>query len=89
MKRVTNRFERGSGLFTCRVCSRKTRSTGRGDNENCRLCVECFELAGIENSFMDGHGDANMLTEATRLFRELEQHGVSNPQRLFDIPDSI
>lgn len=50
-----NRFERRSGCYACRVCTRMTRSTGRGDNENVGLCVECFEVAGIENEVMDGH----------------------------------
>ena len=47
-----NRFGTG-GCFTCRSCSRKTRDTGRGDNEGCQLCVECFELSGIENEISD------------------------------------
>lgn len=51
--RVRNRFERGSGCYTCRSCGRKTRSTGRGDNELIQLCEECYELAGIENMISD------------------------------------
>ncbi len=49
----TNRFARGSGMYACRCCNRNTRSTGRGDNENAKLCVECFELAGYENLLSD------------------------------------
>jgi hypothetical protein len=54
MNRPRNRFERGSGMYECRCCTRKTRSTGNGDNENVRLCVDCFDLAGYENMVSDG-----------------------------------
>lgn len=50
-----NRFERGSGCFTCRCCGRKTRSTGRGDNEHAELCAQCFDAAGSENNHLDNH----------------------------------
>lgn len=49
-----NRFMRGTGCFTCNRCGRKTRSTGRGDNENVGLCRECYDLCGIENEISDG-----------------------------------
>lgn len=54
--KTTNRFARGSGLYTCRVCGRKTRSTGRGDNEMIELCAECYDLGGEENSLSDYGG---------------------------------
>lgn len=54
--RPANRFERGSGMYACRLCGRNTRSTGRGDNEGVRLCEECFELAGEENHLSDNGG---------------------------------
>ena len=46
----------GGGVFSCAVCGRRTRATGRGDNEHVTLCVECFDLAGEFNSLSDnGH----------------------------------
>lgn len=49
-------FVKGGGsVYTCRVCKRKTRPTGTGDNDDVRLCVDCFDLAGEENHFAD-HG---------------------------------
>lgn len=51
--RVANRFEKGSAVYACRCCGRNTRSTGRGDNELVRLCAECYDLAGEENSLSD------------------------------------
>jgi hypothetical protein len=47
-------FEKGTGCYECGVCGKKTRSTGNGDNENAKLCVECWEKAGDENAVMDG-----------------------------------
>jgi hypothetical protein len=63
-----NRFQRGSGCYTCDSCKRQTRSTGRGDNENCALCAECFEIAGLENEISD-HGDPD-----GKLAAEIEQY---------------
>lgn len=51
-----SQFQRGSGCYTCAVCRRRTRSTGRGDNEHVGLCEECYEVAGLENEIAD-HGD--------------------------------
>lgn len=55
-KKAGNRFARGSGCYTCSSCGKKTRSTGRGDNENCGVCVKCFDNGGLENQHSDeGH----------------------------------
>lgn len=53
--RQANRFGRGSGVYVCESCTRKTRQTG-GDNDSLRLCEECYEIAGLENAISD-HGD--------------------------------
>lgn len=53
MARVANRFERGSGVYACGCCGRSTRSTGRGDNELVKMCAECYDLGGEENSLSD------------------------------------
>ncbi len=49
----TNRFVKGSAIYTCRICERRTRQTGRGDNELVGLCGECYDLAGEENHLSD------------------------------------
>ncbi len=49
-----NRFQRGSGCYTCSSCKKKTRATGRGDNEHAGLCAECYDRAGDENAVSDG-----------------------------------
>lgn len=51
--RNNSHFARGSGVYDCRVCGHKTRSTGRGDNENVLLCADCFDLGGEENHLSD------------------------------------
>lgn len=47
-------FVKGGGTtYTCRCCKRVTRPTGTGDNDGVRLCEECYDLAGEENSLSD------------------------------------
>lgn len=58
-----SRFSRGSGCYTCRCCGRKTRATGNNDNEHIRLCVECYDIGGIENGISDGHYEGQELIE--------------------------
>lgn len=50
-----NRFQKGSGVFTCRTCKHNTRDTG-GDNTDVRLCSLCWDLAGEENHILDTGG---------------------------------
>jgi hypothetical protein len=52
MKR--NRFQKGSGCYTCQSCKRKTRDTGGGAVNN-GLCDYCYEEAGLQNSLDDGN----------------------------------
>ncbi len=51
--KTANRFVRGQSVYTCRCCKRKTRQTGRGDNDGVQLCAECYDLAGEENHLSD------------------------------------
>lgn len=51
---MANRFKRGSGCYTCVDCGKRTRATGRGDNEHVKLCEDCYDRAGDENSVADG-----------------------------------
>lgn len=46
------RFQKGSGVYTCRMCSHNTRDSG-GDGAGVRLCDICYELAGEDNSISD------------------------------------
>jgi hypothetical protein len=66
-----NRFQKGSGIYNCENCKRATRATGGNDNEHLRLCVECYNIAGLENQLADSHEiDAEPIRNA---IRNLEQ----------------
>lgn len=44
-------FQRGSATYPCGCCGRTTRNTG--DEGSVRLCRDCFDLAGLENTISD------------------------------------
>jgi len=50
-----NRFEKGSGVYVCACCGKKTRATDQ-DSAGVGLCHLCYEVAGFENMHSDdGH----------------------------------
>ena len=49
-QRRHSHFQRGSGVFDCAVCGRRTRISTQGVDH---LCPECYDLAGEENSLSD------------------------------------
>jgi hypothetical protein len=47
---------RGSGIFKCNCCGRKTRYTG--EQAMCsEMCPDCWELAGLYNEYQDGESE--------------------------------
>lgn len=49
-------FHRGSGVFTCTSCGRRTRNSAAamcGALGFEKMCEECYELAGIYNTFQN------------------------------------
>lgn len=75
-----SKFQRGSGCYTCQACGRKTRATGRNENEHVGLCAPCYDLAGIENDISD-HGETPaLLAEAARLRSLISSHSTGNGQ---------
>lgn len=70
-------FTKRSTTYNCGVCKRLTRSTGRGDNENVQLCIECYEVAGIENGINDGHYEGDELIKAEEDIKRLNAIIVS------------
>jgi len=62
-------FQRGSAVFTCECCGRRTRKTGVQYCSS-RTCPQCFELAGMENIILDSCGTAAELAgERDRLIK--------------------
>jgi hypothetical protein len=85
MRKSTQNFGVG-GAYICRCCKRKTRSTDRGDNEEVRLCEECYELSGIENSFSDGDGTPAYAAEAADLLKSCIAKGGKTSKEDWSIP---
>ena len=53
------RFQKGSGVYTCEICGKKTRSTGRGDCDLANLCEKCYDKLSVENAIADGRRTKN------------------------------
>lgn len=50
-----NRFSRGSGVYSCGCCGKRTRDTGLGEVD-AQLCADCWDRAGLENEHSDTDG---------------------------------
>lgn len=60
-----NRFTRGTGVFQCRKCARKTREVG--DGASAGMCDDCYELCVFENradNQADNQSDNTKLQES-------------------------
>lgn len=53
----TNGFKKGTGAYSCEICTRMTRDTGVG-SIGCRMCPNCWEIAGFYNEMTDYGVDA-------------------------------
>jgi hypothetical protein len=73
--RTANRFVKGSSVYACNCCDRKTRQTGRGDNEFLKLCAECFDLGGVENEICDSGSTPALEAEAEALRKKIIAKG--------------
>lgn len=56
-KFATRMFNHNSATYSCGCCQRRTRETGLGEAA-LDLCAFCYEIAGLENSYADGHINA-------------------------------
>lgn len=79
--RQANRFERGSGCFTCESCTRKTRATG-GDNDDLKVCAECYEINGIINQISDAAPTGEELVNLQDEIKRLQEVIVSKGGKL-------
>lgn len=74
---MRRRFARGSGVYTCRVCHRRTRDT-QGE-AGCELCRNCYNLGGLENQVNDSadrRAEAGLVAdEVASEISDLERRG--------------
>lgn len=54
MARKNDKFQKGSGSYTCTSCGKRTRETGKGEGD-LGLCAYCYLSAEIDNGMSDGH----------------------------------
>lgn len=47
-----SKFQRGTGVYTCTVCGRRTRETDQ-DAASLKQCAQCYEIGGLENLVAD------------------------------------
>lgn len=84
-RQTTNsRFQRGSGVYTCRICKHQTRDTG-GDGASVGSCDICYELAGEENHISDSGGKTyGSQANVQALLKALDQRsGAGTARRIF------
>ncbi len=55
MANDNRRFQRGTAVYLCGICRKKTRETGECES-GCGLCRSCYEAEGLRNEHNDsGH----------------------------------
>jgi len=57
---LKSKFERGSSVYKCDYCGKRTRNTGRGEYQDWTgggICGRCYEEAGFENDHQDYGAD--------------------------------
>jgi hypothetical protein len=79
MKNTNNRFQRYQRpVFICDSCGRSTRLAGQGNDS---LCLECWELAGLQNVILDGGEIAEIALDRDHWFAKAVRLG-SDPVRI-------
>lgn len=73
---ANNRFRRGSAVYRCRHCGKKTRETGSCESNN-GLCASCYDSAGLENEHFDT-GHETYVDGCPTCEQESKSKGVTN-----------
>lgn len=72
----TTTFTKGSGVYRCRVCTRRTRDDGNGDSVHIQLCTQCYDLCGWHNRVQDGGTlSEQQKAECRALVKSIQDHG--------------
>ena len=61
-KKDNRRFQRGSGVYTCHMCGKRTRETGDSES-GVDLCNRCLWLCYWENHHNDNCDDSSIPKE--------------------------
>ena len=75
MRTRYNRFARGSGVYKCEDCGRRTRKTPATAGHDGMLCEDCYELAGIYNVHQDGGDLTPYHGEVLSRCKRIEERG--------------
>ena len=82
--RTANRFQKGSGVYRCRLCKHNTRYTG-GDGHSVELCDLCYDLAGEENHISDNGRTYDSKENVSAMLAALDKrNGAGTAMRLFE-----
>lgn len=83
-------FVKGSSTFTCNCCGHLTRWTGE-QGVGSKLCVPCWDLAGLENALSDDgaeqfveSGYANEVKSNMLLIRKRSEAEYEKAKKAFD-----
>ena len=64
----------GQSVYVCRICKHNTRNVG-GDEGDLKLCLPCYDLAGLENLQSDGGDLEPYRAEIMRHLAQIEARG--------------
>ena len=80
-----DRFRRGQSVFTCDCCGRQTRNTGQPTQST--TCLECWELAGLQNMIFDGEEIEEIASERDRYMHTIIARGGNEERVRSEFPD--
>lgn len=80
-------FQRGSSVYVCRCCGRSTRASRDMSEGDIKLCAQCYELAGWENTFSDYGAEEVNVENVTSEFNDLLKKGVTEAKLEATFPD--
>ena len=74
-KNTNSQFKTGSGCFTCILCGKKTRSTGKHNYAFQDECDDCIDMSEHENSINDNTGSwsPEVLEKAVKTQAKMER----------------
>lgn len=89
MRKRNSNFRRGIPTYKCGCCGILTRETGDGES-GCELCVDCYNLAGLDNGINDDGREPSEseLRESARRLATIAAKG-GNVERVIDMNEYL